>query len=332
VGALTLVTINNMVDLTRAAIIKLNAILLISILSLLHAVPDETSIQRSELIDNPQRKSAFTYQVHSALKYYRLPYSDENTSFRKAESNNTVFRISLESRRNNFEEVVILGFSCVGKVMQREMHKEQKSDYVALLPSIVTVHCSIPVGRDGSQLTASTSSVVLRNFIDGTITASEFWNEVMNSLEYVSEANYINKSPSIFITDVEYENLIAARIALENQNNPRSGNLISMASKAKYVWGLQAKVESMLMEHMKSKHMDLMIGVMGKTPNDEEMLRLGRLVFLHVQKPQDELIETHTGDSLRYVWGGGSYPKAIDQYYDDYYERTNLPRPRRKID
>jgi hypothetical protein len=49
VGALTLVTINNMVDLTRAAIIKLNAILLISILSLLHAVPDETSIQRLNL-------------------------------------------------------------------------------------------------------------------------------------------------------------------------------------------------------------------------------------------------------------------------------------------
>ena len=90
-GALILVTMNNMVELTRAAIIKLNAILLISILSLLHAVPDETTIQRSELIDNPQRKSAFTYQVHSALKYYRLPYSDENTSFRKAESNNTVF-------------------------------------------------------------------------------------------------------------------------------------------------------------------------------------------------------------------------------------------------
>ena len=182
------------------------------------------------------------------------------------------------------------------------MHKEKKSDYVALIPSIVTVHCAIPVGRDDSQLTASTSSVVLRNFVEGTITASEFWDEITNSVEYISETQYINKSPEIFVTDVEYENLIAARIALENKNNPRTANLISMASKAKYVWGLQAKVESILMEQMKTKHMDLMVAVMGKTPNDEEMLRLGRLVFLHVQKPQDELIDTHTGDSLRYVW------------------------------
>ena len=322
----------NMFELKRVSTRSVNRILLITILSTLQAVPDETSVQRSDLIDNPQRKSAFTYQVHSALKYYRLPYSDENTSFRKAKSNNTVFKISLTSRRNNFEEVVILGFSCVGKVMQREMHKEKKSDYVALIPSIVTVHCVIPVGRDGSQLTASTSSVVLRNFVEGTITASEFWDEITNSVEYVSETQYINKSPAIFVTDIEYENLIAARIALENKNNPRTANLISMASKAKYVWGLQAKVESMLMDHMKTKHMDLMVAVMGKTPNDEEMLRLGRLVFLHVQKPQDELIETHTGDSLRYVWGGESYPKAMDKYYDEYYERTNLPRPRRKID
>ena len=322
----------NMFQKTRVSSTRVNLILLITILSTLQAVPDETSVQKSDLIDNPQRKSSFTYQVYSALKYYRLPYSDENTSFRKAKSNNTVFKISLTSRRNNFEEVLILGFSCVGKVMQREMHKEKKSDYVALIPSIVTVHCVIPVGRDDSELTASTSSVVLRNFVEGTITASEFWDEITNSVEYISETQYINKSPEIFVTDVEYENLIAARIALENKNNPRTANLISMASKAKYVWGLQAKVESMLMEQMKTKHMDLMVAVMGKIPNDEEMLRLGRLVFLHVQKQQDELIETHTGDSLRYVWGGESYPKAMDQYYDKYYERTNLPRPRRKID
>ena len=322
----------NIIELKRKSSMSVNRILLITILFTSQAFPDETSVQRSDLIDNPQRKSAFTYQVHSALKYYRLPYKDDNTSFLKAKSNNTVFKISLTSRRNNFEEVVILGFSCVGKVMQREMHKEKKTDYVALIPSIVTVHCNIPVGRDGSQLTASTSSVVLRNFVEGTITASEFWDEITNSVEYISETQYINKSPAIFVTDVEYENLIAARIALENKNNPRTANLISMASKAKYVWGLQAKVESLLMDHMKTKHMDLMVAVMGKTPNDEEMLRLGRLVFLHVQKPQDELIETHTGDSLRYVWGGGSYPKAMDLYYDEYYERTNLPRPRRKID
>ena len=322
----------NMFQKTRVSSTRVNLILLITILSTLQAVPDETSVQKSDLIDNPQRKSSFTYQVYSALKYYRLPYSDENTSFRKAKSNNTVFKISLTSRRNNFEEVLILGFSCVGKVMQREMHKEKKSDYVALIPSIVTVHCVIPVGRDDSELTASTSSVVLRNFVEGTITASEFWDEITNSVEYISETQYINKSPAIFVTDVEYENLIAARIALENKNNPRTANLISMASKAKYVWGLQAKVESMLMDHMKTKHMDLIVAVMGKTPNDEEMLRLGRLVLLHVQKPQDELIETHTGDSLRYVWGGKSYPKDMDKYYDAYYERTNLPRPRRKID
>ena len=56
----------NMFELKRVSTMSVNRILLITLLSTLQAVPNETSVQRSDLIDNPQRKSAFTYQVHSA--------------------------------------------------------------------------------------------------------------------------------------------------------------------------------------------------------------------------------------------------------------------------
>ena len=61
-----------------------------------------------------------------------------------------------------------------------------------------------------------------------------------------------------FNADVDYENLVSSRIALENMNNPRVSGLISMATNAKYVWGLEAKLESIVLDQMKTNHIDMM--------------------------------------------------------------------------
>ena len=102
-----------------------------------------------------------------------------------------------------------------------------------------------------------------------------------------------------------------------------------MANKASYVPGLQKRLESMLMKYMKSKHTELMTQVMGRKPSDEQMLRIGKLVFFHVGTPMGQIIDVHSNDSLRYVWGGRVYPIPLDEYYNEYYKVNDVPRPRR---
>tara|TARA_B100000029_G_scaffold116861_1_gene109901 strand:+ start:85 stop:996 length:912 start_codon:yes stop_codon:yes gene_type:complete len=277
------------------------------------------------------KEKKFIRDVHTALVYFRVPHVTHKTVFNEGLNNNKIFELNIKSRRNNFEEILMLGFSCVGKVMSRELSKDYNSDMPPILPSIVIINCDIPVGRNGTILSVSTNAALVTQFIEGSLTASQFWIELKNSFQYSSDIGVTSGEPDILSADVDFENLISARIAMESKNNPRVSNLISMANKASYIPGLQGRLESMLMGHMKSNHTDLMTEVIGDIPSDTEMLRIGKLVFFHVGHSIDEIIDVHTNDSLRYVWGGRVYPKPLDLYYDQYYQKNDFPRPRRSI-
>ena len=64
--------------------------------------------------------------------------------------------------------------------------------------------------------------------------------------------------------------------------------------------------------------------VMKKELNDEQMLRIGRQFFIHIQKPYKEIKHSHTRDSLKYVWKGNTYPIELDQYYTKYRKKHGL--------
>ena len=208
----------------------------------------------------------------------------------------------------------MMTFSCIGKIINQRLLLNTYNENI-FIPSIVIVHCNVPIGRNGTYFKTSSTFIILDSFITGAINASTFWNEIISTTEYLSNELYLNKDPSFFRENVEYENLIASRIAIENKNNPNSANLISMALKSKYIPGLQGQLESMLMKHMKSKHSKLMNDVLGSSPSDEQLLRLGKLIFIHIQKPINELQEIHTMDSIRFLWNGGKYPISINEFY-----------------
>ena len=271
----------------------------------------------------------FIHNVHTGLDYFRIDYVEQNSLFERGANNNTVFQVNVKSRRNNFEEVLMLGFSCVGKVIDRELSSKRDEENPPLVPSVLVVNCNIPVGRGGTVLSVSANSAIVVQFIEGGITAEQFWGEIKNSFEYSSDIGVTMSSPKILRTDVDFENLVSARIAMESKNNPRVSTIISMANKASYIPGLQGRLESMLMNHMKSNHTELMTQVMGGRPSDEQMLRIGKLVFFHVGNPLDKIIDAHSGDSLRYVWGGRVYPRPLDEYYDEYYRMNDVPQPKR---
>lgn len=254
----------------------------------------------------------FNYNVEESLKYLRIDFSNSNQST-LVENNNTIYQITINPRRNNYEEAVMMTFSCIGKIINQRLLKNDNENI--FIPSIVIVHCNVPVGRNGTYFKISSTFIILDSFVTGAINASTFWNEIILTTEYLSNELYLNKEPSFFKENVEYENLIASRIAIENKNNPNSANLISMALKSKYIPGLQGQLELMLMKHMKSKHSELMNDVLGSSPSDEQLLRLGKLIFIHIQKPINELQEIHTMDSIRFLWNGGKYPTSINEFY-----------------
>ena len=255
----------------------------------------------------------FNDNVKEGLKYLRIEFSD-NKQPTLVENNNKIFQITINPRRNNYEESVMMAFSCIGKIINQRLLLNTYNENI-FIPSIVIVHCNVPIGRNGTYFKTSSTFIILDSFITGAINASTFWNEIISTTEYLSNELYLNKDPSFFRENVEYENLIASRIAIENKNDPNSANLISMALKSKYIPGLQGQLESMLMKHMKSKHSKLMNDVLGSSPSDEQLLRLGKLIFIHIQKPINELQEIHTMDSIRFLWNGGKYPISINEFY-----------------
>ena len=274
------------------------------------------------------QQKRFTRDVHKGFEYFRIVHDQHRTNFTK-EANNTVFEVNLKSRRNNYEEVLMIGFSCVGKVMDRELSKTSNKNNPPVVPSILVVNCEIPLGRGGTILSVSANSALVTQFINGDMFAEQFWGEIKQSFEYSSDMGVTLNRPKILTTDVDFENLVSARVAMENKNNPRVSRIINMANKASYVPGLQKRLESMLMKYMKSNHTELMTQVMETTPSDEQMLRIGKLVFFHVGTPMNKIIDVHTGDSLRYVWRGRVYPIPLDEYYNEYYKVNDAPRPQR---
>ena len=44
-----------------------------------------------------------------------------------------------------------------------------------------------------------------------------------------------DRSPNLFMADIDYENMISTRIALEGKNNPRLSKIISAALNASWV-------------------------------------------------------------------------------------------------
>ena len=211
-----------------------------------------------------------------------------------------------------------------GRYLNKQLNHAIKQNSPSYIPSIISIECETPVARDKVIISSSLNSNILIQFGDGTITAKNLWFTIKSSI--VASMDFImqDTSPEIFIADIDFENMISTRIALEGKNNPRLSTIISTALKASWVPGLESQLENMLVLHLKENHTELMQKVMGQKLNDKQMLRIGKQFFIHIQKPYEQIKQSHTRDSLKYVWKGNQYPQDLDQYYTNYRIKHNL--------
>ena len=275
---------------------------------------------------NFQQELAFKHEVFRYFRYFRIQTDDVELTFDEID-NNVVFTATVNSRRNNYEEMILKTFACIGRVIIRVPDSRLNHDQLFIIPSIITVNCNIPVRRDNSYISASANNKAVAQFTNGALTAEGFLYELRGSMEG-SFAGYDNTSmPSILTADVDFENLIAARLALEGKNNPRLSTVLSLASKAKYIPGVERKIEAMMLEKMKTKNAYLLFQVFGYHPEDPQLKRIGKQVFYHIQMEPGEILDTHTNDSLRYVWKGRQYPEPLNEYYRQYNLQYGIKRP-----
>jgi len=276
---------------------------------------------------NFQQEREFKHEVFRYFRYFRIKTDDVELTFDEID-NNVVFTATVNSRRNNYEEMILKTFACIGRVIIRVPDSRLNHDQLFIIPSIITVNCNIPVRRDNSYISASANNKAVAQFTNGVLTAEGFLYELRGSMEGSFAAGYDNTSmPSILTADVDFENLIAARLALEGKNNPRLSTVLNLASKAKYIPGVEQKIEAMMLEKMKTKNAYLLFQVFGYHPEDPQLKRIGKQVFYHIQMESGEILDTHTNDSLRYVWKGRKYPEPLNEYYRQYNLKYGIKRP-----
>jgi len=169
---------------------------------------------------NLQQERAFKHEVFRYFRYFRIQTDDVELTFDEIDKN-VVFTATVNSRRNNYEEMILKTFACIGRVIIGIPDSRLNYDQLFIIPSIITVNCNIPVRRDNSYISASANNKAVAQFTNGVLTAEGFLYELRGSMEG-SFTGYDNTSmPSILTADVDFVNLIAARLALEGKNNPR---------------------------------------------------------------------------------------------------------------
>ena len=275
------------------------------------------SIINATTTKSPMSPDYIINNIQNELGYFRITCNPQYTKVTQT-NQNSVLTVRVSSRRNNYEQVIIMSLGSIGRYFKKQLHHAMNQNSSTYIPSIVTIDCETPVGREKTILSCSLNSNTLIQFSDGIITSNELWTTIKQSIRSSMDFTIPDSSPEIFMADIDFENMISTRIALEGKNNPRLSKIISTALKASWVPGLESQLENMLVSHLKSNHSELMKQVMGHELNDKQMLRIGKQFFIHIQKKYDEIQQSHTRDSLKYVWKGNTYPKELDQYYTLY--------------
>ncbi len=291
-------------------------------LSVFSILITSSNLMGEEKLNDASHK-IFLNEIQNELKIFRIEYDQKVASIRQF-FNNSILLINISSRRNNFEEVIMLSIGVIGKYLANRINEAVISKTRVFIPTVVEVNCNAPLSREDINILTSLDSKILIQFGNGHISAQELWSVAKNSV--TSSINVINNdsSPKEFIADIDFENMISTRIALEGKSNPRLSSILSSAMKASWVPGLESKLEKMLVSHLKDNHSHLMAKVMREKISDEQMLRIGKKFLEHIQKPYGQIQLSHTIDSLKYVWKGNKYTADLDIYYKKYREEHGL--------
>ena len=124
----------------------------------------------------------FYRKVTNTCKYYRVTVDEKKMSLTKNKNGSYSFSIEMESLRNNFEMVMLVGFISVGQAMNhQEKFAKKKPEYTAIIPEDTDVTVTIPVSRQNTIITAKATAGQIRQLTDGKIDSAGFMRLIKNS-------------------------------------------------------------------------------------------------------------------------------------------------------
>ena len=126
----------------------------------------------------------FYRKVANTCKYYRVTVDEKKMSLTKNKDGSYSFSIEMQSLRNNFEMVMLVGFISVGQAMNhQEKFAKKKPEYTAIIPEDTDVTVTIPVSRQNTIITAKATAGQIRQLTDGKIDSAGFMRLIKNSIQ-----------------------------------------------------------------------------------------------------------------------------------------------------
>jgi hypothetical protein len=90
----------------------------------------------------------------------------------------------MESLRNNFEMVMLVGFISVGQAMtHQESFAKKKPGYNAIIPGDTEVTVTVPVSRQNTIITAKATADQIRQLSDGKVDTAGFMRLIKDSIQ-----------------------------------------------------------------------------------------------------------------------------------------------------
>lgn len=125
---------------------------------------------------------AFYRKVSNTCKFYRVAV-DENKMSLTETKDGYHFTIEMNSRRVNFDMVMLVGFISVGQAINhQEAYAKQRPEYQAVLPKNTLVTVIFPTGRNNSTISASATQKQVRKLANGEIDTAEFMILIKDSI------------------------------------------------------------------------------------------------------------------------------------------------------
>ena len=282
-------------------------IILISISSICFSIEKEDLMKSKKMIHKV---------IEGNLDSYRI-VKNRNSTLEEI-GKNIVLSVYIKSRRNNFEQDILFSFQLISQALKEYSSLFENNNEKYFSPSIITLECLVPQSRKDHYITSSISKNILTEFSNNNTPVKQFWETINKSLSISADFSSYSLTPSNFLKDINYENMIAARIAYEGKNNPKLKNILEFAVKSSWIPGVESKLESMLIAYLKSNYIPLMTEVLEVKPTEKQMISIGKQFFSYIQMPLEDIRRSHTYDSLQYVWKENKYPEILNTYYKNY--------------
>ena len=127
---------------------------------------------------------AFYRKVSNTCKFYRVSIDEKKMALTKNSDGSYRFTIEMESLRNNFEMVMLVGFISVGQAINhQETFAKKKPGYNAVVPGNTEVTVSVPISRQNTIITAKATTAQIRQLTDGKVDTAGFMRLIKDSIQ-----------------------------------------------------------------------------------------------------------------------------------------------------